>query len=59
MSIRTITLTIELDDDEAEQGQLGYSVALNEVEVAERRLRGIFLDHADIRVMEFSREAKP
>lgn len=68
MSIRTITLTIELDD--VQQGQNGYDVALDIIEAAEVKLRSLFLARADIRVretiwragtreMEFSREAKP
>lgn len=54
MSIRTITLTIELDDE-----QQDYGVALVEMQVANDRLRRIYLDQAKITLMQFSREAKP
>lgn len=54
MSIRTITLTVELDDE-----QQSYDVAVIEMDQAEGRLRRIFQDQAKITVMEFTREANP
>lgn len=52
MSIRTITLTVELDDE-----QQSYDVAVIEMDQAEGRLRRIFQDQAKITLMEFTREA--
>lgn len=54
MSIRTITLTIELDDEQLREGD--YQLALATIKEAEFKLS---LRYADVRVMEFSREAKP